>query len=477
MALERIGEGASEHAALLAGIEDYLRQKGKGVFAPSAPITAARAPARIDCMGGIADYSGSLVFEGTLGRAAVVALQPREDQVLRVRSTLLEEQGDLCEVQVTWDDLRRGAEPVSYEDARGALTADADSAWAAYVLGALYVLDREGVCRMEHGANLLLWSDIPAGVGVGSSAALEVAAMCAGARACGVELEGTRLAALAQMVENRVVGAPCGIMDQLTSALGEAGKLLAIRCRPAEVVGFCQLPPQVRLFGISSRVAHSVGGSAYTAARVSAFMGLKIILNFRQEAGEEIQEKDYYLCNISPETYCRRYRSLLPDTMKGTEFLAAYGETTDPVTSVDPDTTYPVRSGAEHPIYENRRVEQFIQCVERAGADDRTALVEAGGLMYASHHSYGWNCGLGCRETDLIVDMVRRRGPEEGFYGAKITGGGSGGTVAILADRDVAGAVRGIAEEYQEATGIAADLFDDTSPGACAFGQWSYVIR
>jgi len=462
---------------VLAGFEAYIRDRGRHFLLPSVPITAARAPARIDVMGGIADYSGSVVLEGTLGRAVVVGFQPRPDRLLRVKSALFEEEGRPCEVEVPLDELRSGNRPLGYEDARARLTSRGENAWAAYVLGCPVVLETEAVARLECGANFLLWSDVPVGVGVASSAAVEVAAMFALLSAQEIEVPGERFAALAQTVENRIVGAPCGIMDQVTSALGEAGKLLALRCQPCELLGLRELPPQVRVFGISSHVRHSIGGDAYATARVSAFMGLKIILAELEKRGRRISEKDRYLCNIPPRTYRDEFRRALPDSINGGEFVSRYGETTDAVTRINPDKTYNVRLGAEHPIFENYRVEAFMECIERARSGDRTALVEAGGLMYASHSSYSWNCGLGCEETDLLVSLVRERGPESGLYGAKITGGGSGGTVAILADSSAEGAVREIALEYSSRTGTRPDIFDGTSPGAYAFGARQYHLE
>lgn len=462
---------------LLADFEDYLAAHGEKIFAASGPITVARAPARLDCMGGIADYSGSVVFEGTLGRAAVVGFQPREDGVVRVRSALLEQRGEPCEARFVLGDFRSTGGNISYEDSRRLFTSDSRQAWAAYLAGALFVLEKEGITRLECGANMLLWSDIPMGVGVASSAALEVAAMYAAVEALGLDMEGLKLAELAQTVENRVVGAPCGIMDQVTSALGREHKLLALKCQPCQLMGHHDLPEGVWLFGISSRVEHSVGGAAYTHARVGAFMGLRIILNAGEQRGEHLQEDDYYLCNLPPDSYRSEYRQLLPERIKGEEFLDRYGSTTDRVTRVDPSQTYAVQGPTEHPIYENRRVQRFIRCMERARNGDRTALVEAGGLMYASHYSYGWNCGLGCEETDLIVRLVQQRGPLQGLYGAKITGGGSGGTVAVLADADARERAVEVAEEYARRTGNEPDLFDGTSPGACAFGHRRYAPR
>jgi len=470
--MELIRENAPE--PLLEEFERCLREAGTRLFEPGRPITAARAPARIDCMGGIADYSGSVVFEGPLKHAAVVAFQPRDDGLLIAHSTTLAQAGLPSTAEAAIDELRRDGQPRSYEEMRRLLTRDARDAWAAYVFGVLGVLEAEGLARFDGGGAFLLWSDVPIAVGVASSAAVEVAAMHAVNCHLRLGLPPQRVAALCQVVENKVVGAPCGIMDQVTSACGQSGKLLALRCRPCELLGQHELPPGVKVFGLSSRVEHRVGGSAYANARISAFMGLKIILRTMEECGRTPTEDDRYLCNLSPQEYVCRYRSLLPETISGSEFLDAYGETTDTVTTVDPDAVYRVRAGTDHPIFENARVVAFIECLDRARAGDRTALVEAGGLMYASHHSYGWNCGLGSPQTDLLVRLVRRRGPEQGLYGAKITGGGSGGTVAILADAEAEEAVRSIASEYAAETGLAPDVFADTGPGAAEFGPRTY---
>jgi L-arabinokinase len=89
--------------------------------------------------------------------------------------------------------------------------------------------------------------------------------------------------------------------------------------------------------------------------------------------------------------------------------------------------------------------------------------------MYETHKSYS-DCGLGSSGTDRLVELVRELGPERGLFGAKITGGGSGGTVAVLGLASAAAAVREVAERYQRETGRAAQIFSGSSPGAAAFG-------
>ena len=122
----------------------------------------------------------------------------------------------------------------------------------------------------------------------------------------------------------------------------------------------------------------------------------------------------------------RTLQQHLPDEMMGREFLARYGDVDDSVTSVQPDRQYRVCAPTAHPIYERQRAEEFRMLLTRS--PDEPACVRLGELMYASHASYG-HCGLGSPGTDRLVDIVRREGTASGLYGARITGGGSGGSV------------------------------------------------
>jgi galactokinase len=87
-------------------------------------------------------------------------------------------------------------------------------------------------------------------------------------------------------------------------------------------------------------------------------------------------------------------------------------------------------------------------------------------LMYQSHYSYT-QCGLGNEATDLLVDLVRE---QEGLYGAKVTGGGAGGTVAILGHSDAEEAFRRVVQRYGELRQIQPYVFDGSSMGADRFG-------
>ena len=92
-----------------------------------------------------------------------------------------------------------------------------------------------------------------------------------------------------------------------------------------------------------------------------------------------------------------------------------------------------------------------------------------GELMYQSHLSYT-ACGLGSDGTDRIVRLVHAAGPAKGLYGARISGGGSGGTVVILGRRDAGSAIEQIAEAYEQATGYRPYIFSGSGAGAAEFG-------
>lgn len=449
----------------------------RDLFHPGAEIIVARAPGRLDVMGGIADYSGSLVLEMPIAEATLAALQLSPDPSIHIVS--MGAVGNDRSPAVTLDlaAFSRGGQPVLYEQARQWLSADPQSAWAAYAAGTLLVLMREKGLRLNSGLRILIDSRVPEGKGVSSSAAIEVAVMQALAAATGIRLAPRELALLCQTVENRVVGAPCGVMDQMTSACGSAHDLLALLCQPAELQAPVQIPPDLAVWGLDSGVRHSVGGADYGSVRIGAFMGYRIIAELaglpvhRGEPGETVQIQDErwggYLANISPSEYQQYYAAELPRRILGADFTERYGGFTDTVTRIDPSADYHVRMPTTHPILEHFRVTTFAELLTQPLTPRSQILM--GELMYQSHASYS-ACGLGSDGTDLLVDLVREYGPDAGLFGAKITGGGSGGTVAILGRADADTAVRDIATLYAEKTGHTPHLFRGSSPGAHACG-------
>jgi galactokinase len=410
------------------------RARRHALFVPGEPVVVARAPGRFDVLGGIADYAGGLVLGLPIRAAALAAAQAVPDgEVTAVSGTrrLTIAAGDLVGLP-----LAELARRFSGRDA-----------WGAYVLGPIALLWREERLRPA-GLRLLLSSSVPEGKGLGSSAAVEVAAAEAAAGALGLPLEPRRGALLGQRAEQLLAGAPCGVMDQMTAAYGEAARLLALVCRPAEMVGSFSLPPGLAVWGIDSGARHAVRDAPYRRARCASFMG-KALLRVDTE----------YLTAVSPgELDAER----LPERMTGAEFLRSHDGIDDEMSSVEPDVEYPVRAATRHPIEEQARVEAFLRLLERPTDAPRARLL--GELMAASHAGYS-RCGLGTPATDRIVEAVRSAGWEHGLIGARVSGGGSGGTVVVLGRGEAEPLVRRLSET------LGAGLVSGTSHGATWFGR------
>lgn len=452
----------SQFLETLGALDDHALPELRTFFDPHHEVTITRAPGRLDVMGGIADYSGSLVLELPIAEATLVALQKDDAPRISIVS-LVDNQTRALSFEMPLADFEHEGVPIGYDAARAYFSSAPANAWAAYVAGVFPVLARERGTRFSHGARLLISSRVPEGKGVSSSAALEVATMSAVAAAFNIEISARDIALLCQRVENLVVGAPCGVMDQMTAACGEVHQLLALVCQPAELVGSIDLPAQLAVWGLDSGVRHSIGGGDYGSVRAGAFMGLRIIA---EVAGLDAD----YLANIEPHEFEKEFARHLPHSILGAEFLARFGNTSDSVTRVERDRTYAIAAPARHPIYENFRVRRFAELLQRPGGLSDDEKIALGKLMYESHDSYS-ACGLGSHATDLLVELVRATGPGKGLFGAKITGGGSGGTVAVLGDRNAEAAVEKVAARYTELMGYEPYIFRGSSPGSAAFGH------
>ncbi|KAK8292504.1 hypothetical protein V6Z12_D06G126900 [Gossypium hirsutum] len=495
------------------------RKAAAGLFNWEEDIFVTRAPGRLDVMGGIADYSGSLVLQMPIREACHVAVQRNHPSKHRLWKHALARQnakgqGPMPVLQIvsygselsnrgpTFDmdlsDFMEGEQPISYEKANKYFAQDPSQKWAAYVAGTILVLMKELDVRFEDSISMLVSSAVPEGKGVSSSAAVEVASMSAIAAAHGLSISPRELALLCQKVENHIVGAPCGVMDQMTSACGEANKLLAMVCQPAEIIGLVTIPSHIRFWGIDSGIRHSVGGADYGSVRIGAFMGRKIIkatastrlsqsMSTANGAspdevdndGLELLEAEAsldYLCNLSPHRYEALYANLLPQSMLGEVFLEKYVDHGDTVTVIDKKRTYSVTAAAKHPVYENFRVKAFKALLTSASSNEQ--LTALGELLYQCHYSYS-ACGLGSDGTDRLVQLVQEmqhgkasRVDDGTLYGAKITGGGSGGTVCVVGRNCLRSSqhILEIQQRYKKATGYLPFIFEGSSPGVGKFG-------
>lgn len=471
--------GDSDHG-LARFREAVARKKSGGYFDNNSRIVISRAPGRLDLMGGIADYSGSRVLQFPIEEACFAAAQLAGDRRVLITSLLSGGSAAAFQFEASLDDLGPDGKFATAAKARAYFASDPPHRWASYVLGGLIILAETEKPNFNSGLRLLISSGVPLGKGVSSSAALEVSSMKAVAGLFDLDLDCRQLAILCQRVENEVVGAPCGVMDQMTSACGIENSLIELVCQPAELRGTIVLPDEIDIWGIDSGIRHSVAGADYGTVRTAAFMGHRMLAGLtgveitRVGEGRVAVAKDPfggYLANIDPDEFEKNFAQQLPSSITGAEFLQRYEGVIDPHSSIIAEREYPVRAATAHPIHENARVTRFAQLL-RTQLDD-VSLTELGALMYASHDSYS-ECGLGSDGTDSLIGLVRTASPSSGLFGAKITGGGSGGTVAVLTRKGGRKEIERIAAEYRTNSGRTPYVFSGSSPGAFQFGIRNY---
>ncbi len=362
------------------------------------------APGRLDFLGGVADYSGSLVLEMPLSLTTRVTITSRDEPGYEFRSAQL-----------------------GRHVAGSGLTAEQLPGWVRYPYGCLVHFCAAQKWRPKTGLVFSIDSTVPLSMGVSSSAAIEVATLRALVRFSGCKLGAVKLAHLAQQVENRFVGAPCGLMDQLASACGTRGTFLPILCRPDKLQQPVRLPAGVIAVGWPSGVKHAVSASPYATARAGAFMGQRILA---QVTGRKLA----HVSEVTPAELAALPEAL-PRTITGRDFVRRWRKVNDPLSAIVPGRKYPVRAATTFPIEENARAARAVALLRGGkGLTRAERCVQLGELLYASHAGYS-AMGLGCPETDEMVDAIRALGPKRGFYGARVSGGGSGGTVVVLLEK------------------------------------------
>ena len=289
-------------------------------------------------------------------------------------------------------------------------------------------------------------STVPTSQGVSSSASVECATLRALCALSGVDVPPLTLAHLGQRAEHQVAGAPCGLMDQLAVLLGSVGAVLPIVCRPDTVLPAITLPPGVVLVGWPSGVKHDVRGAPYAKVRTAAFMGKRMV---ERALGRTVR----HLAELPPSTLAAAQAvRRLPSRLSGAAYLAEFGGVDDALAVVDPALEYPVGAATRFPIEESFRAATAASLLTYAaagggggaGTTPDALLTQVGELMLQGHVGYT-AVGLGSPETDAIVAALVAIGPAGGVYGARISGGGAGGTVVVLATTAALPAIEALA--------------------------------
>ena len=284
--------------------------------------------------------------------------------------------------------------------------------WSDYVRGVAVTLERAG--HRLRGADLRIRGEVPIGSGLSSSAALEVASGFALLTNSGLKVDRRDLAELCQRAENEFVGIRCGIMDQFVSCHGQAGKALLLDCRSLEYK-LLPLPENARLAICNTKVKHSLATSQYNARRVECETAVR---HFAQRRSNVRALRDV------TETDLKLFEAELPEV---------------------------IYRRARHVITENARV------LAAGTALEQVDLAAFGQLMNRSHLSLRDDYDVSCRELDLMVELAQA---VPGVYGARMTGGGFGGsTVNLIAAESVDEFKQIVARGYEEATGLTPEIY------------------
>ena len=298
-------------------------------------------------------------------------------------------------------------------------------AWANYPLGVFAHLRRHGL-DAGTGFNLAIASDLPSGAGLSSSAALEMGVGSALTALYGIALSKEEMVRLGRAVENDFLGVPTGPLDQTCSAFGKANKLVYIDCRTLDVE-LLPFPEQCRIQIFNSGVRHSLVDSLYSKRHDECIEALRLL---------RLDHPDFEYLTDADE--------------KHLETLPA-------------DTPADVVKRARHVIRENERVRAAKSALFSGDLD------AVGRLLVESHHSSRTLFENSCPELDTLVDLLAR---SPNVHGARLSGGGFGGTVIALTSlafgEDDA---RTICDDYEKAHGNRPDtLACTTAEGAEVLG-------
>jgi galactokinase len=355
------------------------------------------APGRANLMGEHTDYNEGFVFPFALGQGIVAAAARRAGRQLV-----------LCSAQ----------EPGLAEVDLDGLAPGRVAGWAAYPAGVAWALAAAGY--PVPGACLAIDSDLPAGAGLSSSAALECVTALALTELGGLAVDRRELAAIARRAENEFAGVPSGIMDQSASLLGRRGHALLLDCRSLETA---QVPFDPAVSGsclllINTRARHELTAGEYGQRRAE----------------------------------CERAARLLG--VPSLRYLTGVGDVdrlADPV----------LRRRARHVVTDDQRVLDVVALLRSPGAD---VYPEIGRLLTRAHVSLRDDFEVSWPEANVAADAALAAGA----FGARMIGGGFGGSVLALARSEAAGPVRTAVAEAFARRSWTAPAFLDATPSASA---------
>ena len=326
-----------------------------------APEIVTRAPGRIEFIGNHTDYNGGTVLGASINRGVTVALARRTDGSRNFHSTYTNKTVSL--------------------PATAPVKQSGEASWTNYPLGVLAALPHFGLGVIE-GFDYLADSDLPAGAGLSSSAAIELASALAFLGATGQTPDRETVVKVGKHAENHFVGVPCGILDQGVSGFGKEGHLVFIDCAGPRFATV-PMPAGASFWIFNTHTKHALVDGLYSARHrecmaAAAALGAKLLVEVSVEKLRAAEAA------VEPVAFKR----------------------------------------ARHVVEEIARVDATVKALS---AGDIAAV---GALLTASHRSSQHLFENSTTELDFLVDALVAA---PGVYGARLTGGGFGGAVMALA--------------------------------------------
>ncbi len=359
----------------------------------TGPAVVAVAPGRVNLIGEHTDYNDGFVMPLAIDRQALVHAVGRDDLTVRFRSTAFPETAGF-----SLDGRPTRGEP----------------AWSNYLRGALATALDAGL--PARGFDALIDCTVPAGGGLSSSAAIEVATITLLEGLTGTSLDPADKARAAQAAEHEFAGVPCGIMDQLISATGRDGHALLIDCRDTTSTAVPLDDPDLAVLILNTNQSHALADGEYAKRRASC-----------EQAAAALGVAA--LRDATPESV----GAAATDGKLGGELLRR----------------------ARHVVGENAR------CLAAAEALRGRDYARVGRLMAESHASLRDDYEVSTHELDTLVHLAEHARDEgRGVYGSRMTGGGFGGCTVTLVRADEAESLAAeIRTGYRGSTGVEATAF------------------
>lgn len=293
----------------------------------------------------------------------------------------------------------------------------AEHTWANYVAGVLRLGARQGVEPPAFDA--VVHSDVPVGAGLSSSAALEVAFALVTEALSGTPRRALDRARLCRKAEHEYANVPCGPMDQIAVAMAQPGQALFLDCGTERFETVPVDSKAVDVLVLDSGVRHELADGEYAHRRVQC-----------QRAAQRLEVRNLAGVTVADLQAARK-------ALDSTLFRRA-----------------------RHVVTENERTLQMVQAL-RAGN-----FTTAGQLMYESHRSLSEDFEVGCPELDTLVRLAAQEAAA-GLYGARMTGGGFGGSIVALVEHGRGSSIGDrIGENYQRQTGRTTHAFTTGAAGA-----------